>query len=302
MDALRWLVQALLALYACATSDSGCDPDEVSYRGFCYYFDNKTEKKVWQDAEDFCIRRKSHLISIHSWGEYKFLTDHVVSVREGGHRHKWYWIGLTGSNGQKNTFSDGTALDENPRRPFGLSALNISQCLKMHDINGGMCIANCNAASNFICKKARGSAPVPPRKPVWTDDCGWWAGNPSDDFCYLFNNNYWITWDDARRVCTAKGGDLLRIADFKEQTFLQDSLQGCWNETSLWMDGNSWTPNSWQWSDGSRMAYMRWSADGLHYDGVERCLSFLAVNGQWEEDDCEVKKGFICKKRKRAKN
>ncbi|XP_077358402.1 lymphocyte antigen 75-like isoform X2 [Festucalex cinctus] len=296
MNAIRWLIgQALLVFGACATCDSGCDPDEVPYRGFCYYFYNGDQKK-WQDAEDFCLTRKSHLISIHSSDEHRFLKCRLQKIQ------KEAWIGLTGSNGGNYTFTDETALDENPWPPCGWYGLSISECMKLEDAYGAVCIANCNAANNFICKKARGSAPVPPRKPVWTDDCGWWAGNPSDDFCYHFNNNYWITWKEARRVCTAKGGDLLRIADFKEQAFLQDSLQGSWNETSLWMDGNSWMPNSWQWSDSSRMAYMRWSTGDSHSYNVKRCLSFLAHNGQWEEDDCEVKKGFICKKRKGAKN
>ncbi|XP_077407917.1 C-type mannose receptor 2-like isoform X1 [Vanacampus margaritifer] len=298
MNAIQWLiVKALLALCACATSDSGCDPDEVPYRGFCYYFYDGHQTKVWQDAEDFCIARKSHLTSLHSWDEHKFLTERLGKIRE------WYWIGLTGSKGKNYTFSDGTALDENPWPLYFWGGLDNSHCFRMWHTSGAVCSANCNAANDFICKKARGSAPVPPQKTVWTDGCGWWAANPANDFCYLFNNNFWITWSAARTVCEKKGGYLLRITDLKEQNFLKDSLQESWKETTLWMDGFAYIPGGeWWWSDGSLMPSMRWSTDGLHHHYGRRCLSFLAVTGQWEEDDCELKKGFICKKRAGAKH
>ncbi|XP_077361336.1 uncharacterized protein LOC144006391 [Festucalex cinctus] len=61
------------------------------------------------------------------------------------------------------------------------------------------------------------------------DGCGGWVRNPSNNFCYLFNNSDRTTWADARDKCKAEGGDLLSITDLTEQKFLQDSLQGSWN-------------------------------------------------------------------------
>ncbi|XP_077367910.1 lymphocyte antigen 75-like isoform X2 [Festucalex cinctus] len=276
MKATQWLLGQALLTFGVLTFDNGCDPDEVPFGGFCYYFHDEDQKVGWKEAKDFCITRKSKLTIADSVEEFRFLRDNLKSAVA--------WTGL-----------------------------EIAWCYLL-DKCGLMTYTLCARQEAFICKKRR---PVPdtmqqPDDVTSTalssngvsvavgDGCGGWVHNPSNDFCYLFNNSDQTTWADARDKCKAEGGDLLSITDLTEQNFLQDFLQGSWNGAYLWMGGRcSNAEGDWQWSDGSRMAYMRWSTV-YPDDPVERCLSFLVGKSHWEEEDCNSKRGFICKKKKRC--
>ncbi|XP_051927493.1 macrophage mannose receptor 1-like [Hippocampus zosterae] len=295
MNATRWLLVALrlLALGECATSDSGCESDEVSFQGFCYYFNKKNQKLDWQKAEDYCLKRKSHLISIHSQEEWDFLKDHVL--------RGWTWLGMKKFKGKKVMYSDGTAVDENPWFSFNLSGMSVSMCLTM-DARGSLSYSNCKEQISFVCKKAKGVADNRLQQPVWSEECGLWTHNPSNDLCYWFNNKYWTTWPMARIICNHKNAELLYIANSNEQTFLQESLQVFGKETSMWIGAWSIPGNGWWWLTGSWVPYIRWTTGTYDSNPGERCLYLRASEALWGEDPCYNKRGFICKKKKAEKH
>ncbi|KAK7896517.1 hypothetical protein WMY93_021842 [Mugilogobius chulae] len=159
----------------------------------------------------------------------------------------------------------------------------------------------CTDAKEFICKKAKGQGP-PPQPPTsgpgWNDKCGSWTADPFNDYCYLFNFLSLRTWAEARADCMNQGGDLVSITDPFEQSFIQGFVQQSPTGISLWMGGHdSITEGGWEWTDGSPFRYIRWNAGNPDDYLGEDCLSILINNGYWNDDNCEYKRGYICKKK-----
>ncbi|XP_049615273.1 macrophage mannose receptor 1-like [Syngnathus scovelli] len=299
IKATRWLfVQALLNLVLRTTSaissdpfEKKCDPDEVAFNHFCYYFefDNKNLKADWEAAENYCRARNSHLLSLHSANETNFVKAHMQSNST--------WLGVKKYTGREAIYSDGTWPDENPYYSLNLEKMVVPYCLGM-TMPDRFHYCHCSNQYSFICKKGQ----TPNRnQTVWSDECGWWVNNPSNNFCYWFNNNIWTTWDEANHKCYVKNGNLLRITDLKEQTFLHDYLQEFWNGTSLWMDGKNKNGEFWWGNRLQAPSYIRWSSV-RESDPPSRCLSFVVGQSVWKEENCFNFQGFICKKEKAAQD
>ncbi|KAM4634074.1 macrophage mannose receptor 1 [Polymixia lowei] len=105
-------------------------------------------------------------------------------------------------------------------------------------------------------------------------------------------------WADARADCVNQGGDLLSITDPFEQAFIHGRVQLSPTGISLWMGGHdSVTEGGWEWTDGSPFRYIRWSAGNPDNYNGEDCLSMLINNGYWNDDNCDNRRGYICKRR-----
>ncbi|XP_077429558.1 C-type mannose receptor 2-like isoform X4 [Vanacampus margaritifer] len=195
-----------------------CNPGGFRYGDSCYFVGDS--RKTWQASEDFCQARKSHLASVHSAHEAKFLSE------------------------------------KTPRSP-------------------------------------------PLRPPGWSGKCGWWwAGNPSNHFCYLMGRKPTKTWKEARDECVRRRGDLLSITDSHEQAFIQGLLAFLPSAPALWLGAYvTVTEDGGKWTDGSPLSYVHLNAD--HPGGC--CLSLLTANGRWKFDDCQKKSGYICKRRGKGK-
>uniref|UniRef100_A0AAQ5ZLT1 C-type lectin domain-containing protein n=1 Tax=Amphiprion ocellaris TaxID=80972 RepID=A0AAQ5ZLT1_AMPOC len=122
------------------------------------------------------------------------------------------------------------------------------------------------------------------------------------DHCYHFETEAVKNWQNAEAHCTSEQGHLVSFHSQEELSFITgeelrkhiDSPTGI----SLWMGGHdSVTEGGWEWTDGSPFRYIRWNAGNPdNYDG-EDCLSILVSNGYWNDDKCENKRGYICKRR-----
>ncbi|XP_019730178.1 macrophage mannose receptor 1-like [Hippocampus comes] len=294
MRATGWLLgQALLTLGAWTASDFYCDHGDVLYGSFCYFFGSWTAS--WRDAEDYCFNVwKGHLASFHSIEEVNFLKACAKGY--------WIWAGFRRTNGHNSVFTDGTPSDYLPWGENQPRAWEDASCVRIGS-DGRLYYYLCHIDIQFICKKAanRGPNPLKLSEPqsVWTDACGWWAHNPSNDYCYLLMTEYKMNWDDAKDYCTRNGGNLLSITDFNEQDFVQDYFQVSVNGISLWTGGYSLNAEEkWKWSDGSKMEYIRWSTGEPEDDKpVQRCLSWNLHSHRWKEDNCGSDRGFICKMR-----
>ncbi|XP_067153340.1 C-type lectin domain family 4 member K-like isoform X1 [Apteryx mantelli] len=120
--------------------------------GKIYYF--SSDRKPWQEAEDFCVSKQSHLTSVTSAEEQEYLT------REGGKRS--YWIGLTKVEKEGTwRWVDGTKYSENasfwaPGQPdntdYGPSGRE--ECAQIHPVGNGLWNDhNCNVSFLWICKR-----------------------------------------------------------------------------------------------------------------------------------------------------
>ncbi|CAL9682123.1 unnamed protein product [Knipowitschia caucasica] len=283
-----------------STPDSHCDAGYLLYGDFCYQFETD-ETKTWQDAEAHCTKEQAHLLSVHSEEELGFVTAHMPGEA---------WTGLNDINVEGQfVYTDGTAADFLPWAPHQPDNFNNAEdCVNIkgmdHEYPGKFSDDFCTSTKDFICKKAKGQGP-PPQPPTsgpgWNDKCGSWMADPFNDFCYLLNVLSLRTWAEARADCLHQGGDLVSITDPSEQGFIQAVIQQTPTGVSLWMGGHdSVTEGGWEWTDGSPFRYIRWSSGNPDdYDG-EDCLSIFINDGYWNDDNCENKRGYICKKRGRT--
>uniref|UniRef100_A0A3Q2U0S8 C-type lectin domain-containing protein n=1 Tax=Fundulus heteroclitus TaxID=8078 RepID=A0A3Q2U0S8_FUNHE len=109
--------------------------------------------------------------------------------------------------------------------------------------------------------------------------------------CYKFNSETMKSWSAARHDCVQEGGDLVSITSQQENTYSPTGI-------SLWMGGHdSVTEGGWEWTDGSPFRYIRWNAGNPDDYNGEDCLSILINNGYWNDDNCQNKRGYICKRR-----
>lgn len=126
--------------------------------------------------------------------------------------------------------------------------------------------------------------------------------------------------------------ETLRIITSVLYCFLSGVIQQSPTGISLWMGGHdSVIEGGWEWTDGSPFRYIRWSAGQLKPKYVkslhlqlkiiilgknktnillklglsgnpddyygEDCLTILINHGYWNDDNCENKRGYICKRR-----
>ncbi|KAM8872531.1 uncharacterized protein ACB058_004460 isoform 1-T1 [Synchiropus picturatus] len=274
-----------------------CDPGYLLFGDFCYHFETE-DVKNWQDAEAQCVSQQGHLVSFHSQEELSFITAHMPGES---------WVGLNDISVEgQYVYSDGTAAEILPWAPgqpdnwqnnedcVNLRGMNHAQAGKLND-------DFCSSTKDYICKKAKGSGP-PPHPPTsgpgWNEKCGAWASDPFNDYCYLFNYQSMRTWAEARADCVNQGGDLLSITDPVEQAFVHGMIQQSPVGISMWMGGHdSITEGGWEWTDGSPFRYIHWNTGNPDDYYGEDCLSILINNGYWNDDNCEYKRGYICKRR-----
>uniref|UniRef100_A0A8C2WK29 C-type lectin domain-containing protein n=1 Tax=Cyclopterus lumpus TaxID=8103 RepID=A0A8C2WK29_CYCLU len=114
------------------------------------------------------------------------------------------------------------------------------------------------------------------------------------DFCYQFETESVKTWHDAEAHCSREQAHLASLHSEEELSFLTGDPTGI----SLWMGGHdSVTEGGWEWSNGSPFRYIRWSPGNPDNFNGEDCLSILINNGYWNDDTCQQKRGYICKRK-----
>uniref|UniRef100_A0A8C2WGV9 C-type lectin domain-containing protein n=1 Tax=Cyclopterus lumpus TaxID=8103 RepID=A0A8C2WGV9_CYCLU len=113
--------------------------------------------------------------------------------------------------------------------------------------------------------------------------------------CYKLKADTRRNWVGARSDCVQEGGDLVSIASAGEEHP---------TGISLWMGGHdSVTEGGWEWSNGSPFRYIQQTTEYLFFTGNpdnfngEDCLSILINNGYWNDDTCQQKRGYICKRK-----
>nr|XP_049618946.1 lymphocyte antigen 75 isoform X1 [Syngnathus scovelli] len=269
---------------------STCDNGNLLYGDHCYFYSKLF--KDWEDAEKFCAAQRGHLASVHSKQEAQFVFDHSQSI--------WYsWLGLK-KKSNNYEYSDGTAFD------YAEWQENTTGDCAFPNSVGKIGGSPCTTKRPFVCKTAKRGGPrqLPPlaSQQGWTEKCGWWVDNPSDDFCYLFNVQPTKTWQEAQADCKGRQGNLLSIADSDEQGFVRGiaKLLAMNDDASLWLGADASVKRDGdKWTDGSFFSYLHSSA-GVTEGG--KCLSLLTGSGDWERDECDNKKGYVCKKRGKGKS
>nr|XP_049620049.1 macrophage mannose receptor 1-like [Syngnathus scovelli] len=264
---------------------SDCHDNTFHFGDYCYHYEKTV--KTFEDAEKFCLARGGHLASVHSQQEAQFVYDHSQTSQSA-------FVGLKKED-DKYEWSDGTTYKYGDWEDGNATG----DCAFPNSV-GKLSASSCTTLRPFVCKTAKHGGPrqLPPSigQLRWTEKCGWWLDDPTDDFCYLFKFQTTKTWQEAQADCEARQGNLLSIADSHEQGLVHGiakTLIG--DDASLWLGASaSIEHDSGKWADGSPFSYLHSSA-GVTEGG--KCLFLFTGSGDWERDECDNKKGYVCKKR-----
>ncbi|CAM4596068.1 macrophage mannose receptor 1-like [Lepidochelys kempii] len=126
-------------------------------------------------------------------------------------------------------------------------------------------------------------------------DKDFWTTNPLTGTHYQINSNSALTWHQARKSCQQQKAELLSITELHEQTYLT-GLTGRVN-SELWIGLNRLNSNGgWQWIGGSPFRYLNWAPGSPSLESEKICGMLQSRNGKWENQQCDQKLGYICKK------
>jgi len=132
------------------TVEVNCETGWLKHENSCYWFSDDVTN--WDDAEKACKGKQSHLVTIQSEDEHKFVVqnrkDKNVDTWIGAHQNgtdlnNWYW-----SNGeifrfQNWLYGQPDLVDQKCASIYGDSANHLNL---WHDIN-------CDGAFRYVCEK-----------------------------------------------------------------------------------------------------------------------------------------------------
>ncbi|XP_065587419.1 macrophage mannose receptor 1-like [Cyrtonyx montezumae] len=125
-----------------------------------------------------------------------------------------------------------------------------------------------------------------------------WTEDVSTGVSYQINSESSLTWHQARKSCQEQNAELLSITEIHEQAYVGELIKKF--SFAFWIGLNTLNFNSgWQWAGGSPFRYLNW-APGSPFPAPGRLCGTVnpRQDGKWENQACNQRFGYICKKRK----
>lgn len=252
------------------------------------------DEKAWQEAEDSCLAEHGHLISVADEQERAFL--HLLATSTNAN---YVWIGLSSTKDPRQyAWSDGTPAQLTAWTAGQPPASNDSRCaaLDTGDPRGRWQARDCGLGGAFVCKATDGG-PVPPAAPPADGACPAQTATNWTEFgggyCYAFQLDNRVNWDDARLSCRQDGAELLHIQSVEQQQQVEAALaeypEAVWSGLAR-PDASE----SFAWSGGAPVTYVGWAA-GQPSDDAFHCARLTAGDRRWDDVDCRLEKlAYVC--------
>ncbi|XP_076033567.1 macrophage mannose receptor 1-like isoform X2 [Oratosquilla oratoria] len=259
---------------------------------------------AWEKGEEQCAGYGGHLTSIGSVQEQNFLKylDGVSSIDS---RLVAIWVGLSMQSDEEGyQWSDNSALSH-LNWAYGQpdSHNGRERCVAVNKLSFQYADYSCESYKPFICKIPEGLvdittvAPVTPTPDVFCDDDSSWL--LYKDHCYkiYFASEIATSWAEARRLCADEGSDLVSIHTYEENYWILSKTFKK-PDRMLWTGGRAFYDSGFSWVDGSPFDFINWEVDEPNnYHDQEDCMSFYSFdNGYWNDLNCGVSLGRICKR------
>ncbi|XP_034257720.1 macrophage mannose receptor 1-like [Pantherophis guttatus] len=127
------------------------------------------------------------------------------------------------------------------------------------------------------------------------NDNFFWTKNHWTGDLYQINSHSTLTWDEARKSCQQQMSELLSINELHEQAYLTGLTQS--SEANYWIGlYNPDFDSGWQWINDQPLKYLNWAPGSPSSETGKTCGLFQSRNGKWENDLCDLKHGYICKR------
>nr|XP_043894416.1 galactose-specific lectin nattectin-like [Solea senegalensis] len=116
--------------------------------------------------------------------------------------------------------------------------------------------------------------------------------------CFIYYSDHRV-WSEAESFCMDIGGNLAKIEDIAEVTFLNSHLEEATKEAKrVWIGGHDkFLEGQWMWTDGSAGPATGWKlwSPGQPSDSskAEHCMEMNYLGGI-NDDKCHERKPFIC--------
>lgn len=256
-----------------------CPETWISYQitDMCYWISYNVTRN-WFDARSYCRNFGGDLITYTSNLEESFILGILSESLQD------YWIGLRYENSRYKWIKDSGEDQFWTRKNFkilnGTEGSNGSLCVFYNQKAKEWLHGDCELSKGFICKGGK----------IEICDKNWklFIGN-----CYKIESSLAFTWHRALMYCKDNNGSLSSIHSPEELQFLSRMIKQSNADAFFWI-GLHQTGKYIQWSDSSPVQYLINDLTNLQHD-EERCISINST-GRWFSDQCDVKRGFICKK------
>ncbi|XP_018764911.2 macrophage mannose receptor 1-like [Serinus canaria] len=132
--------------------------------------------------------------------------------------------------------------------------------------------------------------------PLINDTERFWTEDVSTGIHYQINSESALTWHQARKSCQQQNAELLSITETQEQAYVGVLTKEF--SFAFWIGLNALDFNSgWQWAGGSPFRYLNWAPGSPSLLPGKMCGLFNPrKNGKWENQACNQRLGYICKK------
>lgn len=130
-------------------------------------------------------------------------------------------------------------------------------------------------------------------------------------------SRYWIcagplaSYDEAVRVCRARGAELATVSSLEENSFLASSSRELGTHTNLWIGGTRDDEQVWRWPDGSEFwrglvagsapgdIFANWQSgepnnSSTVTDEPERCAAMTLFDEGWRDRACSIELSYLC--------
>ncbi|KAJ6666767.1 hypothetical protein lerEdw1_020491 [Lerista edwardsae] len=131
--------------------------------------------------------------------------------------------------------------------------------------------------------------------PVRADDRFFWIRNQLTGDRYQVNSHSALPWHQARKSCQQQDAELVSITELHEQMYLTGLMSSL--ENYYWIGLNSLdTDSGWQWMGSQPFRYLNWAPGSPSPEPEKICAAMESMTGKWENQKCDQKLGYICKK------
>uniref|UniRef100_A0A8C3KBI1 Macrophage mannose receptor 1 n=1 Tax=Calidris pygmaea TaxID=425635 RepID=A0A8C3KBI1_9CHAR len=250
-----------------------------------HYQINSESLLTWHQARKSCQQQNAELLSVTDLHEGMYLLGKLwtglFSALDGG----WQWVG--GSPFRYLNWAPG-----NPSMESG------KICGTFQGRNGKWENEACDRKLGYICQKRNSSSDSStiasgdlkhfkcPRE--WVA----YAGH-----CYRIYKTPKI-WKEAQSSCRKEDGELASIHNIEEYSFTVSQL-GYKPDDELWIGLNDFRVQMYfEWSDGTPVTYTKWHrGEPTHTRNKADCIVMKGEDGSWADRACEVKLGYVCKRK-----
>ncbi|XP_073438361.1 macrophage mannose receptor 1-like [Dendrobates tinctorius] len=262
------------------------------------YYVSKNEMPM-EKAQEFCKSNFSHLVTINSDSEWKFILKYTSKDNGLGS----YYIGLRLGLDKVFKWVDGSPIDFVAWGRHQPDFANDDEfCAVMDKPPGFWNDINCGYSHKFICERSNSSINTTFAPTVPTPD----GGCPKDWLsfgkkCYRIlgtEEGKAVDWNNARLDCQSMGANLVSINDDLEQSFLISNLRDVRGD--LWIGFHNKNDLRFVWTDQSGVYYTNWAKGHPHRWYRNQCavlqLGSRVFAGSWVNVECDLNKGYICQK------